>query len=129
MTVVRRDETGIIANKPRIMQVRDFDRRKTESPLQSQNRRHDENTRRNNSLTANTFDDHFGAQRSCNRTPFGRWIGMGNAAAECAARADRIMRNVLHNCRQQFAKGPFDDGTSKCRMPDTRTDAQSVAID
>ena len=54
---------------------------------------------------------------------------MGDAAAERAAGADRIVRDVTHDRGKQLAERPVDHRLVERRVAHARADRQPVAID
>jgi len=72
--------------------------------------------------------DEFGVQRRGNEAPFRRRIGVRQAAAERAAHADRIMRDMLHYNGEHRAEPTVLDPAMKRGMPDPRADAQPAAF-
>ena len=75
-----------------------------------------------NAATTRTARHHARAQRRRHQTPFGGRIGMRDAAAEGAARADRIVGDVVHHRRQQKAQRPVDQRPFKCAVPHAGAD-------
>ncbi len=66
----------------------------------AQRRRHDaleEIARRDDALAARALGQNLAVERDQHQRPFGRRIGMREAAAERAAIADRIMGDVAHH--------------------------------
>ena len=53
---------------------------------------------------------------------------MGEAAAEGAAHADRIMRDVARDVGEQLAERIIDDRLVKCGMAHARADGQRLAV-
>ena len=94
--------------------------------------RHDageELLRRNDPRAAHAPRDHLGAERDRDGAPFGRRVGVGDAAAKGAARADRVMRDVAHDRRQQPAQRAVDDRAPERRVPDAGADAELAVLD
>ena len=54
---------------------------------------------------------------------------MRQAAAEGAAGADRIMRDVAHDVGEQLAERAFADRLVKCRMAHAGADRKLAAFD
>ena len=82
---------------------------------------------RDDALSARAAHHHLRRQRRCNETPFRCGIGMGDAAAERAARPDRIVRDMAHDGREQTAHGPVHDRTMERRMANNGADRQDIA--
>ena len=99
--------------------------RLNEQLVVAQCRGHDaleEIARRDDALAAGAARHHVAVERDHRQAPFGGWIGVGKAAAERAAVADWIMRDMAHHVGQQFAERPLADRTMKRRMAHAGTD-------
>src|SRR5262249_33302634 len=86
----------------------------------AQRGRHDpleEIARRDDALAARAFGDDLAVESRKHQAPFRGRIGMRQAAAERAPIADRIMRDVMHHGRQQFADRPVTGWPSGPRQP------------
>jgi hypothetical protein len=68
-------------------------------------------------------------QRRCNETPFRRWIGVREGAAERAAHPDRIMRDVPHDFREQRAEPPVSRRLVKRGVAHARADDELATFD
>ena len=71
--------------------------------------------------------EHAGAKSCGDQAPFGRRVGVRQAAAKRAARADRMVRDVLHHARQQFAERTRHDGALEGAVAHAGADVQ-VAV-
>jgi hypothetical protein len=72
---------------------------------------------------------HLGIEGRRHRAPFRGRIGMGDAAAERAAGADRIMRDVADDIGQEAAERAVLDRLLKHHVADTRPDAELAVLD
>ena len=72
---------------------------------------------------------HLGVERRRDQAPFGGRIGMRDAAAERAAGADRMVRDVLHHVAKQRAERPFATGRSNAAWRTHGADAEPLALD
>ena len=93
--------------------------------------RHDageEILRRDQPLAARAFGHHGGVERGRHQAPFRRRIGMRQAAAEGAAHADRIMRDVARHLGEECAERIIDHGFVERGMAHARADAQRLAV-
>jgi hypothetical protein len=60
--------------------------------------------------------------------PFRRRVGMGETSAECAAHADRIVRDMARDSAQQCTERIFSDRLMKRRMPHAGADRQRLSV-
>src|SRR6516165_10732962 len=72
--------------------------------------------------------DHGGLERGGYQTPFRRRVCVRQAAAERAAHADRVMRDVTRDLAQQFAERIVDHRFMKGSMTNTSADRQYLSI-
>ncbi len=96
----------------------------------AQRRGHDaleEIARRDDALAARAFRHHFAVERRQHQAPFGRRIGMRQTAAERAAVADRVMRDVPHHVGEQFAERAVANRAVESRMTHAGADGELAA--
>ena len=98
----------------------------------AQRRRHDaleEIARRDGALAARALGQNLAVERRQHQRPFGRWIGVRQAAAERAAVADRIMGDVAHHVGEQLAERALADRAVERGMAHTRADHELAVGD
>ena len=78
---------------------------------------------------AGTHRDDFRAERHGGQTPFGRRVGMGQAAAKRSAQPDRVMRDVRHDGGEQRAGRSRNHRTMKRRVTHAGRDREHVRVD
>jgi hypothetical protein len=88
-------------------------------------RRHDavkEIRRRDEAPALPALRHHLGAERRRHQAPLRRRVRIHQAAAEGAAGADRVMRDVAHHAREQKPERPIRDRAIERRMPHAGAD-------
>ena len=92
-------------------------------PLKKSLRRDDAQAR------ALALGHHLGVERGRHRAPFGGRIGVRDAAAERAAGADRMMRDVAHHRGQQAAERPVLHRLLERGVAHAGADAELAVLD
>ena len=81
------------------------------------------------SAAALALGHHLGVERGRHRAPFGGRIGVRDAAAERAAGADRMMRDVAHHRGEQAAERAVLHRLLERRMAHAGADAELAVLD
>ncbi len=89
----------------------------------------EEISRRDGAGAACASRHHLGIERRRHQAPLGGRIGVGDAAAEGAARADRMMRDVAHDPCQQAAERSIHHRLVERSVAHAGADREPVAVD